>query len=74
LPGVKTKTSVVEAMRMAYSRKWVADTLRRIGYQQEADEALRELPEQVDRHQLEEWGDRHGISRDELMSQMGGSP
>ena len=59
---------------MAYSRKWVADTLRRIGYQQEADEALRELPEQVDLRQLEEWGDRHGISSDELMSRMGGSP
>ena len=59
---------------MAYSRKWVADTLRRIGYEREADEALRELPEQVDLRQLEEWGDRHGISRDELMSRMGGSP
>ena len=59
---------------MAFSRQWVADTLRRNGYPQEADEALRVLPEEVDRQQLEEFGDRHGISRDELVSRMGGSP
>ena len=61
-------------VQMGYSRQWVVDTLRRIGYPQEADEALRVLPEEVDRRQLEEFGDRHGISRDELMSRMGGSP
>jgi len=61
-------------MQMGYSRQWVVDTLRRIGYQQEADEALRVLPEEVDRRQLEEFGNRHGISRDELVSRMGGSP
>ena len=61
-------------MRMAYSRQWLVDTLRRIGYPQEADEALRDLPEQIDLQQLEEFGDRHGISRDELVSRMGGSP
>ncbi len=59
---------------MGYSRQWVVDTLRRIGYQQEADEALRVLPEEVDRRQLEEFGNRYGISRDELVSRMGGSP
>jgi len=61
-------------MHMAFSRQWVADTLRRNGYPQEADEALRVLPEEVDRRQLEEFGDQHGISRDELVSRMGGSP
>jgi hypothetical protein len=59
---------------MAYSRQWVADTLRHLGYQQEADEALRDLPEEVDLRQLEEFGDQHGISRGELVSRMGGSP
>jgi len=59
---------------MAYSRQWVADTLRRNGYPQEADEALRVLPEEVDHRQLEEFSDQHGISRDELVSRMGGSP
>ena len=61
-------------MHMAFSRQWVADTLRRNGYPQEADEALRVLPEEVDRRQLEEFADQHGVSRDELVSRMGGSP
>ena len=72
--NVKPKTDVVVVVQMGYSRQWVVDTLRRIGYQQEADEALRVLPEEVDRRQLEEFGDRWGISRDELVSRMGGSP
>jgi hypothetical protein len=59
---------------MAYSRQWVADNLRRLGYEQEADEALRDLPEEVDRQELERWADQRGISRDELISRMGGSP
>jgi hypothetical protein len=61
-------------MHMAYSKQWVVDTLRRIGYEQEADEASRVLPDEVDREQLEEWADRHGISRDQLTDRMGGSP
>jgi hypothetical protein len=59
---------------MAYSRQWVVDTLRRAGYPQEADEASRVLPEEIDRQQLENFGDQHGISRDELINWMGGSP
>jgi hypothetical protein len=59
---------------MGYSRKWLADTLRRLGYQQAADEALRVLPDQIDPEQLREFGDRHGISRDTLIDRMGGSP
>jgi hypothetical protein len=59
---------------MGYSRQWVVDTLRRFGYLQEADEALRVLPDDIDLNQLEEFGNRHGISRDELINQMGGSP
>jgi hypothetical protein len=61
-------------MHMTYSKEWVADTLRRIGYLQAADEALRDLPDVVDQEQLEKFGDRHGISRDELTDRMGGSP
>jgi hypothetical protein len=61
-------------MHMAFSRQWVADNLRRLGYEQEADEVLRDLPEEVDRQELERWADQHGISRDELISRMGGSP
>ena len=61
-------------MQMPYSRRWVSDILRRNGYQQAADEALRVLPDEVDRAQLEEFGDRHNIFIDDVISQMGGSP
>lgn len=57
-----------------YARQQVIDTLRRCGYEQIADEASRDLPDLVDADQLEAWGIRHGISRDELVSRMGGSP
>ncbi len=59
---------------MAYNRQWVADTLRHLGYEQAADDALRVLPEAIDNEQLREFGDKHGISLGELMSRMGGSP
>ena len=66
------KTGLV--MRMGYSRQWVVDTLRRIGYPEAADEALRIFPDEINLEQLQEFGDRHHISRDELVSRMGGSP
>jgi hypothetical protein len=59
---------------MAESRQWVVDTLRRMGYAREADQAARELPDPVEFEELKAFGDRHGISRDELNSRMGGSP
>ncbi len=59
---------------MAQDRQWVVDTLRRLGYTQEAEEAARELPDPVEVEQLTEFGDRHGISMAELTSRMGGSP
>jgi hypothetical protein len=59
---------------MGYSRQWLVDTLRRIGYLEEADEALRVLPDDIDLKQLQEFGDRHGINRDTLINRMGGSP
>lgn len=59
---------------MAMSKQSAVDMLRRMGFSQEADEAEQELPDPVDMEQLREFGDRHGISRDELMSRMGGSP
>ena len=59
---------------MAYTRQWLIDILRRLGYTKAADDALREMPEEFGREQLEEFGDRHGISRDEVTDAMGGSP
>jgi hypothetical protein len=59
---------------MAYTRKWLVDLLRRLGYTHAADDALREMPEQFDKKQLQDFADRHGISRDDVTDAMGGSP
>jgi hypothetical protein len=59
---------------MAYTKQWLVDFLRRLGYTEAADDASRELPDEFDRSQLQEFADRHGISRDEVTDAMGGSP
>lgn len=59
---------------MQYSRQQVADTLRRCGFPELADEASRVLPDLIDRDQLEEWGVEHGVTINDLISHMGGSP
>jgi hypothetical protein len=61
-------------MAMAYSREWLVDTLRKLGYFQEAEEAARVLPEQLDLDQLLEFSNQHGISRGDLVNRAGGSP
>jgi hypothetical protein len=58
---------------MAYTRQWLVDMLRRLGFTQAAEDALREMPEEFDFEQLQEFGDRHHISRDELTDAIGGS-
>ena len=59
---------------MEVSRQWVLDTLRRLGYAQQAEEARNELPDPVDYEQVLRFGEQHGVSRDELTDRMGGSP
>ena len=59
---------------MAQDKQWVVETLRRLGYVHEAEEAARVLPDPVEMEQLSEFGDRYGISVADLTSQMGGSP
>lgn len=59
---------------MAYSRQWLVDLLRKNGYQREAEQALRALPDEIDRAQLVEFGNAHNIFVDELVDRMGGSP
>jgi hypothetical protein len=59
---------------MPYDRQWIIDTLRRLGLTQAADEAAQELPEQLSTEQLLVLADKYGISRDEVVSRMGGSP
>jgi hypothetical protein len=59
---------------VAQDKQAVVDELRHLGYWEAADAADQELPEQVSQKELEEFGDRHDISRDELVNRMGGSP
>ncbi len=56
------------------SRQDVVDVLRTLRYPELADEASRELPDPVDVNRLENWAIQHGLSRDAMVSQMGGSP
>jgi hypothetical protein len=57
-----------------YSRQYAVDLLKRLGYSELADEALRELPDPVDVHRLEAWCAQHGLSYSTLITRMGGSP
>ena len=57
-----------------YSRQYVVDQLNRMGYAEIAVEASRELPDPVDINWLEGWCMQHGLSRDDVISRMGGSP
>lgn len=59
---------------MAYTKQWLVNVLRRLGYTQAADDALREMPEEFDLEKLQEFGERHGISRDIVTDALGGSP
>ena len=59
---------------MAQDKRWFVHTLRRLGYTEAAEEADRELPDPVSLDEIKKFADRFNISRDEVMSQMGGSP
>jgi hypothetical protein len=60
--------------RGTWQRQWVVDLLQRTGYAEAADEAARTLPESIDYVQLVNFCQANGLSRDEVMSRMGGSP
>ncbi|HLN66340.1 MAG TPA: hypothetical protein VK280_03595 [Streptosporangiaceae bacterium] len=59
---------------MQYSKQEVVTLLRRTGYTELADEAERVLPDPVDVGQLEAFANSHGVNRDDIISEMGGSP
>ena len=48
--------------------------LRNAGLPQVAEEAERSLPDEVDLRRAAEFGARYGVTRDVLISRMGGSP
>ena len=59
---------------MEVTRQHVADVLRRVGLREEAEQAELSLPDPIDLDRVAEWAAAHGITRDMLISLMGGSP
>jgi hypothetical protein len=57
-----------------YNMKHVVELLSRMGYKDLAEEAPKVLPDPVEVNQLSNWLFEHGLSYDDLISQMGGSP
>jgi hypothetical protein len=57
-----------------YSRQHVVDVLHSLHRPDLADEACRDLPDPVDIDRLAAWMLQRGLSRDEIVSRMGGSP
>jgi hypothetical protein len=59
---------------MEVSRDHVVHILRRAGLHQVADQAESELPVALELDDAMNWAARHGVTHDEVISQMGGSP
>ena len=59
---------------MLMTKHEIIRMLRNAGLEHVAEEAERSLPDEVDLERAAEFGLRHGITRDELISRMGGSP
>jgi len=59
---------------MQVSREHVVEVLRTAGMYDVAEEANRSLPEQLDLERAEEFLAPYGITKDALISRMGGSP
>jgi hypothetical protein len=59
---------------MLMTKREIVRMLRNAGLEAVAEEAERSLPDEVDLERAAEFGLRHGITRDELISRMGGSP
>ena len=57
-----------------YSRQHVIDVLNRVGYTELAEKVSRVLPDPADIDQLAELAIQYGVTRDDLISRMGGSP
>jgi hypothetical protein len=67
-------SSVRRVVAVQYSRQEVVRMLRKAGFREAADEAMRDLPDPVDFDHVQELKRQHGVTRDVLISQMDGSP
>jgi hypothetical protein len=59
---------------MEVSRDHVVHILRRAGFREVADEAEKELPVALDLDAAMNWCLQHGVTHDEVISELGGSP
>jgi hypothetical protein len=59
---------------MEVTKQHIADVLRQTGYASVADEATHNLPDRVDVEAAATFLQRYGITKDSLISHMGGSP
>ncbi|MGC2168145.1 MAG: hypothetical protein WA580_03490 [Acidimicrobiales bacterium] len=59
---------------MQYAKEEVIQQLQKAGFREAADQATAELPDSIDIQSLQEWAMQRGITRDVLVSAMGGSP
>jgi hypothetical protein len=57
-----------------YTREDFARHLRNLHYPELAERAARELPVEFDGRVAMAWCDKVGLSKDEVMSRVGGSP
>ena len=57
-----------------YSKQNVLDVLHTLQRPDLADEASRDLPDPVDIDRLVPWMQQRGLTRDEIVSRLGGSP
>jgi hypothetical protein len=59
---------------MQFTRDHVASVLRKAGYRDLAELAESSLPDPVELDRVAEFLQPHGVTHDELISQLGGSP
>ena len=59
---------------MQVTKRHIVEVLRTAGLPQVADEANRSLPDEMTLERAQEFVGRYGITKDQLISRMGGSP
>ena len=72
--SVTRKRQESPVAEMHYSKRELLTLMRRTGYAELAEEAERVLPDPVDADQLAAFAQAHGVNRDDIVSEMGGSP
>jgi hypothetical protein len=59
---------------MQVTKRHIVEVLRMAGLSQVAEEANRSLPDEMTMEHAEQFVGRYGITKDQLISRMGGSP